>query len=78
MGLPERYEVVLVMFAAAATCYMDRVGFPLAYTAMAAAAGVDKETQGLVHSAFYNGYTLSQARGAASSQVQPRLHEPLG
>jgi hypothetical protein len=26
------------------------------------AAGIDKETQGSVHSAFYNGYTLSQAR----------------
>ena len=62
-GLPERYVVVLVMFAAAATCYLDRVGFPLAYTTMAAAAGVDKETQGLVHSAFYNGYTLSQLPG---------------
>jgi hypothetical protein len=28
---------VLVCFLAAATCYLDRVGFPLAYTAMAQA-----------------------------------------
>lgn len=33
--LPARYVVVLVCFCAAFTCYMDRVGFPLAYTVMA-------------------------------------------
>jgi hypothetical protein len=33
--LPERYALVLVCFLAAATCYLDRVGFPLAYTVMA-------------------------------------------
>ena len=82
--VPERYVLVLVCFLAAATCYLDRVGFPLAYTAMAQArrcvriaaparraesrcralqeAGVNKATQGSVHSAFYNGYTLTQAR----------------
>jgi hypothetical protein len=87
MVLPERYVLVLVCFLGAATCYLDRVGFPLAYTAMAQArparagwrlssalraeslrlrhaqeAGVNKATQGSVHSAFYNGYTLTQAR----------------
>ena len=84
--VPERYVLVLVCFLGAATCYLDRVGFPLAYTAMAQArpgrrlallmelraeslrlpgaqeAGVNKATQGSVHSAFYNGYTLTQAR----------------
>ena len=35
--VPERYVLVLVCFLAAATCYLDRVGFPLAYTAMAQA-----------------------------------------
>lgn len=33
--LAARYVVVLVCFFAAFTCYMDRVGFPLAYTVMA-------------------------------------------
>lgn len=37
--LPARYVVVLVCFFAAFTCYMDRVGFPLAYTVMAKARG---------------------------------------
>ena len=37
MMVPERYVLVLVCFLAAATCYLDRVGFPLAYTAMAQA-----------------------------------------
>ena len=36
-ALPERYELVAVCFLAAATCYLDRVGFPLAYTVMAQA-----------------------------------------
>ena len=87
--VPERYVLVLVCFLAAATCYLDRVGFPLAYTAMAQArrfgqlkkplrraaepprcaqeAGVNKATQGSVHSAFYNGYTLTQARCACAT-----------
>ena len=37
MALPERFQLVLVCFLAAATCYLDRVGFPLAYTTMAQA-----------------------------------------
>jgi hypothetical protein len=41
-------------------CYLDRVGFPLAYTVMAHAAGVDKKTQGMIYSAYYNGYTFTQ------------------
>jgi len=60
--VPERYQLVCVCFLAAASCYLDRVGFPLAYTSMASKVGVSKETQGAVHSAFYNGYTVSQAR----------------
>ena len=51
---------VAVCFAGAMICYLDRVGFPLAYTAMAQAAHLDKTTQGAVHSAFYNGYTFTQ------------------
>ena len=36
-AVPERYVLVGVCFLAAAACYLDRVGFPLAYTAMAQA-----------------------------------------
>jgi len=37
--VPERYVLVGVCFLAAACCYLDRVGFPLAYTKMAAVRG---------------------------------------
>ena len=108
--IPERYVLVICCFVAAAICYMDRVGFPLAYTAMALArparctdpatarpspprpktplpaarvpqkAGIDKETQGSVHSAFYYGYTLSQARRTrarlSADHAHPRRPAP--
>lgn len=108
--LPERYELVAVCFLAAAACYLDRVGFPLAYTVMAQArdprrrcrtrgrvapvralvqctgisprspspqaAGVTKEAQGRVHSAFYYGYTLSQARQCGAAQNPGGVTQP--
>jgi ACS family sodium-dependent inorganic phosphate cotransporter len=45
--------------------YCERVGFSIAYTAMAKAAGVSEARKGSVLSAFYWGYGLSQARTAA-------------
>ena len=107
-AVPERYVLVGVCFLAAAACYLDRVGFPLAYTAMAQArkeewassgggggcgesnqtgnltvvccsptqeAGVSKEAQGRVHSAFYYGYTLSQVRWS-QAYAWPESHSP--
>ena len=35
-------------------------------------AGVNKATQGSVHSAFYNGYTLTQARARAARLLRAR------
>jgi hypothetical protein len=46
MALPERFQLVLVCFLAAATCYLDRVGFPLAYTTMAQARCVCVRVRG--------------------------------
>jgi len=57
--------LVALTFAAAFACYIDRVGFPIVYTALARDAWIPKTIQGSVHSAFYNGYTATQIPGGA-------------
>eukprot|EP00976_Prorocentrum_cordatum_P113320 1195678-Prorocentrum_minimum.AAC.7 len=61
MNFRTSYITTMVLcFVGAMVCYLDRVGFPLAYTKMAQEAGINKSTQGMIHSAFYNGYTFTQ------------------
>ena len=60
-----RLALVVLTFAAAFACYIDRVGFPIVYTAIARDAWIPKTIQGSVHSAFYNGYTATQVPGGA-------------
>lgn len=59
-----RYQIVLACFFATFTAYVERVGFSIAFTAMAKDAGVDEAVKGTVLSAFYWGYGVSQVRAA--------------
>jgi len=55
-----RHQVTLLCFLATFTAYMERVGFSIAYTAMARDADVSEVVKGTVLSAFYWGYGISQ------------------
>lgn len=55
-----RHLIVLACFLATLSAYVERVGFSIAYTAMAKVDKVDEATKGTVLSAFYWGYGLSQ------------------
>mmetsp|Transcript_38375 Transcript_38375/g.95232 ORF Transcript_38375/g.95232 Transcript_38375/m.95232 type:complete len:421 (-) Transcript_38375:292-1554(-) len=70
-AFPKRYYLVGICFLAAFTCYLDRVGFPLAYAAMVqnvdVANRVEKSVQGSIHSAFYVGYTATQIPGGLAA-----------
>lgn len=63
-----RYQVVLACFLATLTAYIERVGFSIAYTALAKEAGVDEAQKGTVLSAFYWGYAVSQVPGGWAAQ----------
>ena len=55
-----RCLIVLACFLGTFSAYVERVGFSIAYTAMAKAGNVDEATKGTVLSAFYWGYGVSQ------------------
>ena len=63
--LEARHLVVLACFLATLSAYVERVGFSIAYTAMAKIDKVDEATKGTVLSAFYWGYGVSQVNLAA-------------
>eukprot|EP00271_Cylindrocystis_brebissonii_P011117 TRINITY_DN2787_c0_g1_i1.p1 TRINITY_DN2787_c0_g1~~TRINITY_DN2787_c0_g1_i1.p1 ORF type:complete len:488 (+),score=16.49 TRINITY_DN2787_c0_g1_i1:403-1866(+) len=67
-GIPQRYIMVLLTFLATCVCYVERVGFSIAYTATATRSGTDQATKGWVLSAFYYGYASSQVPGGWASQ----------
>lgn len=58
--LQRRHAVTLACFLATLSAYVERVGFSIAYTAMAKVANIDEATKGTVLSAFYWGYGVSQ------------------
>lgn len=62
-----RHAVVFACFLATLSAYVERVGFSIAYTAMAKVAEVDEATKGTVLSAFYWGYGISQVRKRQAS-----------
>lgn len=74
VGLPQRkrwkleprYQIVLACFLATLTAYVERVGFSIAFTAMAKTASLDESVKGTVLSAFYWGYAVSQV------SIEPR------
>lgn len=66
--LPQRHLTVLLTFLCTCVCYMERVGFSIAYTAWASAAGVGQARKGAVLSTFYHGYASSQVAGGWAAQ----------
>jgi ACS family sodium-dependent inorganic phosphate cotransporter len=61
-----RHLVVVVCFLATLTAYVERTGFSIAYTLMA--EDIDQSTKGMVMSAFYWGYGISQIPGGVAAQ----------
>ncbi|DBB12112.1 hypothetical protein WJX82_001890 [Trebouxia sp. C0006] len=66
--LEARHLIVLACFLATLSAYVERVGFSIAYTAMAKIDKVDEATKGTVLSAFYWGYGVSQVPGGWAAQ----------
>ncbi|KAL6534119.1 putative anion transporter 5 [Orobanche hederae] len=65
---PERYVIVILTFICTCVCYVERVGFSIAYTAAADAAGVSQSSKGMILSTFYYGYACSQVPGGWAAQ----------
>ena len=71
---PRRYRVVALCFLATLSCYLERVGFPIAYTPEAEARGYSEAAKGRVLSAFYYGYSSLQIpAGWAAARFGPRV-----
>nr|POE52893.1 putative anion transporter 5 [Quercus suber] len=68
MKLPKRYMIVLLTFISTFICYVERVGFSIAYTVEADAAGVNQSIKGSILSTFYHGYACSQVAGGWAAQ----------
>ncbi|KAL2621517.1 hypothetical protein R1flu_001722 [Riccia fluitans] len=67
-GIPQRYVILILTFLCTCVCYIERVGFSIAYTAVADSAGVADSTKGHLLSAFYYGYASSQVPGGWAAQ----------
>ncbi|KAH9654712.1 protein NUCLEOLAR COMPLEX ASSOCIATED 4 [Citrus sinensis] len=68
MNFPKRYLIVILTFISTCVCYIERVGFSIAYTAAADAAGVNQSSKGTILSTFYYGYACSQVPGGWAAQ----------
>ncbi|KAK9128264.1 hypothetical protein Syun_017061 [Stephania yunnanensis] len=66
--VPTRYVIVLLTFICTFVCYVERVGFSIAYTAAADTAGINQSSKGIILSTFYYGYACSQVPGGWASQ----------
>lgn len=66
--LPNRYLIVILTFICTSVCYIERVGFSIAYTVAADGAGVNQSNKGMILSTFYYGYALSQVPGGWAAQ----------
>jgi ACS family sodium-dependent inorganic phosphate cotransporter len=60
---PRRYTVIGLFFLSTVICYIDRVNVSVAIIPMARDLGYSPSTQGLVLSAFFWGYIVSQLLG---------------
>ncbi|KMZ58770.1 putative anion transporter 7 [Zostera marina] len=69
MKFPTRYLIVILTFMCTNVCYIERVGFSIAYTVAADAIGLNQSSKGLMLSTFYYGYALSQVPGAWAAQL---------
>lgn len=65
---PKRYVIVGLTFLGTWVCYIERVGFSIAYTPAADAAGVSQTSKGLILSTFFYGYAISQVPGGWAAQ----------
>ncbi|XP_057967321.1 probable anion transporter 6 [Malania oleifera] len=65
---PKRYWIVVLTFICTSVCYVERVGFSIAYTVAADAAGVNQSSKGTILSTFYYGYACSQVPGGWAAQ----------
>ncbi|XP_009361931.1 probable anion transporter 5 [Pyrus x bretschneideri] len=68
MKFPKRYLVVILTFICTSVCYIERVGFSIAYTFAADAVGVNQASKGTILSTFYYGYACSQVPGGWAAQ----------
>lgn len=68
MKFPKRYLIVILTFISTCVCYIERVGFSIAYTVAADAAGVNQSSKGTILSVFYYGYACSQVPGGWAAQ----------
>ncbi|KAI4354101.1 hypothetical protein L6164_003000 [Bauhinia variegata] len=68
MQFPKRYLIVILTFICTSVCYIERVGFSIAYTVAADAAGVNQSSKGAILSTFYYGYACSQVPGGWAAQ----------
>lgn len=66
--LPRRYLIVFLTFICTIVFYIERVGFSIAYTAAADAAGITQSSKGAILSTFYYGYACSQVPGGWAAQ----------
>ncbi|GMH19683.1 hypothetical protein Nepgr_021524 [Nepenthes gracilis] len=65
---PKRYLIVFLTFICTCVCYIERVGFSIAYTIAADAIGVNQSSKGTILSTFYYGYACSQIPGGWAAQ----------
>ncbi|XP_062025367.1 probable anion transporter 5 [Rosa rugosa] len=65
---PKRYMIVTLTFISTCICYIERVGFSIAYTAAADASGISQSNKGTILSTFYYGYACSQIPGGWAAQ----------
>ncbi|KAK8564168.1 hypothetical protein V6N13_005613 [Hibiscus sabdariffa] len=68
MKFPKRYLIVVLTFISTCVCYVERVGFSIAYTVAADAAGTNQSSKGTILSTFYYGYACSQVPGGWAAQ----------
>ncbi|XP_059647362.1 probable anion transporter 5 [Cornus florida] len=68
MNFPKRYVIVILTFICTCVCYIERLGFSIAYTVAADAAGVNQSSKGTILSTFYYGYACSQVPGGWVAQ----------
>lgn len=68
LKFPKRYLIVILTFISTCVCYVERVGFSIAYTVAADAAGVNQSSKGTILSTFYYGYACSQVPGGWAAQ----------
>ncbi|XP_010251702.1 PREDICTED: probable anion transporter 6 [Nelumbo nucifera] len=63
MNFPKRYIIVFLTFICTSVCYIERVGFSIAYTVAADSMGINQSSKGTILSTFYYGYACSQVPG---------------